>query len=159
MKAPWSTCLAIAKVHHGALRESVQGNCASPFLPQDQQAWGLDDRYTASLRQLKRFQCVVVADSSIFTVFKGNLWLDNIHLIISRTNVQQTTSFIEASQVASGPGSNIFLTNMTFQADGHSSVRAVSVLVNDRTYQPLTPQAHHSILVKGVQSEPTCLHV
>jgi hypothetical protein len=134
-----------------SLMSSVKGNCETPLLPQEQKEWGLGERYTAGLRQLKPYQCVLVADAALFTVWKGNAWFDNIHVIVERTTIQVDTAIVGVSQLAApGPGSNIFLTNMTFQGDGRGSLMAVSVSVLADSAQAFVPAFHHSVFVQGL---------
>lgn len=143
--------------------EHVQGNCKAPFTQAQQQAWGLPEALAAGLRQLKPFQCVLATKESLFTVWKGNVWLDNLHVALARQPAaealaEEEATLVEASQLAAGAkGSNLYLTNMTLQGDGRPAARAVALMVDPSAQRETRwPSFHHSLLLQG--APPSRMH-
>jgi hypothetical protein len=129
----------------------IQGNCRVPFTTKEQEAWKIPDASRLELQHMKPYQCLLVSKESIFTVWRGNAWIDNLHLMLLRDAVAQDASLVEVPHfgLLHRKGCNVYLTNLTFQGDDKGSARVAIMLDPANTKEKRRTEVHHSLLVQG----------
>lgn len=109
----------------------LQGNCSDSAAAA---ALNLTAAEADQLLPIKPFQCLIVVDDTWLMVNNGVVWVDNLHLKIIRRTVQPILPFISAGlQSADTPigASQIYATNITFQAEHRGSASAIFVDINE----------------------------
>lgn len=122
----------------------MQGNC-DPGTPQSL----LEDMAVSTAGRveyppLKPFQCVLLMDKPFLWNNNATLWLDNLYLAVSRTQVGPQFSMIEYGTYGLPLGANgkaLYITDSAFVAEGRGSARAVQA-----------NEASTSVLIEGARS-------
>lgn len=107
----------------------MQGNCDASTA---KDAFKLNGR---PLEDLTEGQCLVVSDTSLFSVTVGDLWLDRLyirhHLPLEETNPDAVRTGALVSVAGKG---KLYMTDMTLQGDGIDRMQGVRVLNAGRVY-------------------------
>ena len=102
----------------------VQGNCSSPNVAT---VAGLTLEERANLLPLKPRQCVVIVPGTFLTVEDGQVWLDNLYLMLPKTAPESFTAFVRTDNEQfcsnSTPAApDLFISNATL----HSQLRGAA---------------------------------
>jgi hypothetical protein len=103
----------------------------------------------AGMHNLQPLQCVLVIDQAAFMVVQGNTWLDNLHIITVREIVTPDLAAISIRPLMTF-GTNVFITNTTFQGEGPRSVRALEIPSSEGGRGWAIPSSQHSVLLQGM---------
>ena len=101
----------------------MQGNCSNPDVATP---LGLTAEEQATLLPLKPRQCVVIVPGTILTVEGGQVWLDNLYLMLHSTVSEPFSALVRTGNEllpGSGTGTeaaapDLFVTNLTLHRHG-----------------------------------------
>jgi hypothetical protein len=154
----------------------MQGNCTEPLTSAEARQLGLRtvaaDSRDADAEHEGGYQCVLVAEDPAMLVLSPQLWLEGLHVAISRTIASASADFaiLEVLQLpmphsgtppesppATLAGARIFITNSVLQGEGRGSARALAAPVDTAALRDgAPPQAvPHALLVQGAHA---CMH-